>query len=133
MSLFVRQKKQQKTLQKKLSLRETAVLIQEMLYEYTGTGNIDVGLEPELRKRREEHQRLVSSCIRTCCSGNFGAKEVVKELIYEFCNELFPQREAYLELMPFDMPDKMSAWQQLETMIFYLDREKENHGFQLLC
>ena len=75
MNLFVRQKKQQNVLAKKLSLREVSILIQEKLYEYTGGGEIDIGLEPELRKSREAHQRMISSCIRTCCSGKHGAKE----------------------------------------------------------
>jgi len=106
-------------------------MIQEMLYEYTGVGIADVGLETGLRKSREEHRRMVSSCIRTCCSGNFGAKEVVKELIFEFCKEIFPKREDYCRLVPFDRPEKMSAWQQLESLIFFFD--KENLGFKILC
>ena len=133
MSLFFRQKKQQKVLAKKLSLHEASVLIQERLYEYTGGGSVDVGLDSELRRSREAHQRMVSSCIRTCCSGKLGAKEIVKELIYEFCRELFPEREDYLELLPFDVPEKMTAWQQLEALIFLFDKEKENHGFEILC
>ena len=109
------------------------MLAQEWLYEYTGTSNVDAGLESALRKSREAHQRLVSSCIRTCCSGDSGAREVVKELIFKFCQEVFPERQDYLELVPFHRPETMTAWQQMEAMIFFLDMKRENQGFFLLC
>lgn len=87
----------------------------------------------EFRKIREEHRKLISFCIRTCCSGNYGAKETVKELIYEFCRELFPQRMDYLKIIPFHEPDKMQSWHQLEALIFFGNRQAENQGFQFLC
>lgn len=116
-----------------MGLHEAADMIQEMLYEYTGEGNSDVGLDPELRRNREAHRRMVSSCIRTCCSGNYGAKEVVLELVYGFCEKLFPKREDYLFLVPFHEPENMTSWQQLETLVFIFDKEKENGGFGILC
>lgn len=87
----------------------------------------------ELRKIKEEHRKMVSSCIRNCCSGNFGAKETVKELVYDICTELFPKREDYLKLIPFDVPVKMQAWHQLEALVFYMDKQVNNQGFRLLC
>lgn len=118
---------------KKLTLSEMLVLVQEMIYEYTGISNADAGLEPELRRNKETHRKMISACIRTCCSGDIGAREVVKELLFGFCKELLPERQDYLLIVPFDTPEKMTAWQQLEAMIFYMDKEKDSQGFLLLC
>lgn len=115
------------------SLPETAAKIKEMLYEYTGAGIWDVGLEEGLRKKQEEHRRMISSCIRNCCSGNFGAKEAVKDVIYGFTMELLAEPEEVREVLPFDQPEKMTAWQQLEALIFHFDRKEEKQGFRLLC
>lgn len=105
-----------------------------MLNEYTEISWMDIGLEEEIRKNQEEHRREISSSIRTCCSGNYGAKETVKELIRSFLTEeLQFGRNDILRLVPFDAPQQMTAWQQLETMIYYLDKEEEDKGFYKLC
>ena len=100
----------------------------ERLYEYTEADYEETSMNKMLRKNREEHRKLISSCIRSCCSGNYRAKESIKELIYDFCLELFPERKDYLKLIPFDEPEKLMAWHQLEALIFYLDKENENQG-----
>jgi len=128
-----RSKKQQKEFRRNFSVYDASKCILERLYEYTEAHGDETAMTEELRKTREEHRKFVSSCIRTCCSGRFGAKETVKELIYDFCMELFPQRNDYLKLVPFDEPGKMQAWHQLESLVFYFDKQVENQGFGLLC
>lgn len=105
-----------------------------MLNEYTGITLPDIGLEEGLRKNQEEQRRVISRSIRLCCSGNYGARETVKELIRSYVTErlLLNQNQVRL-LIPFDVPQNMTAWQQLETLIFYYDREEENKGFYRLC
>ena len=105
-----------------------------MLNEYTEIALTDTGLEEGLRKNQEEHRRAVSRSIRLCCSGNYGARDAVKELIRSYLAEqLLLDRTQITKLIPFDFPEKMTAWQQLETLIFHFDRETEDRGFLRLC
>lgn len=134
MNLLCRQKKPQNILRKTYSMHELKVKIQEMLNEYTGTTLLDVGLDEELRKNQEEHRRAVSASIRTCCAGNYGAKETIRELICSYLtDDLKLARTELRRLIPFDIPQQMTAWQQLETLIFVQDKVKENQGFCRLC
>lgn len=104
-----------------------------MLDEYTGITLFDTELEEELRNNQEEHRRIVSKCIRSCCSGNFGAKEMVREIIRNYLlDELCLQQTELEKIIPFSTPQNMSPWQMLETIIFYLDKESSEHGFLLL-
>ena len=105
-----------------------------MLNEYTEIALTDTGLEEGLRKNQEEQRRAVSRSIRLCCSGNYGARDAVKELIRSYLAEqLLLDRTQITKLIPFDFPEKMTAWQQLETLIFHFDRETEDRGFLRLC
>lgn len=104
-----------------------------MLYDYISEDTSDVGLTGELWKNKEEHRRMISASIRKCCSGSSGAKETVKELIYNFSYELFRNREEWLCFLPFDYPERMTQWQQMEALIFYFDKETADQGFRLLC
>ncbi len=115
-------------------MHELKVKIQEMLNEYTAAMVSEIGLDEEIRKNQEEHRRTVSACIRTCCSGNYGAKETVRELIRAYLeDELCLSKSDVHSLIPFYKPANMTSWQQLETLIFILDKEKDNQGFGRLC
>lgn len=105
-----------------------------MLYEYTEPSIHDTYLEEHDYVKWEEHRRMISDCIRNCSVGNYGAKENVLELIEVFLtDELSLDRKQVLQIIPFDEPEKMSSWQQLESLIFYLNKEKENGGYECLC
>lgn len=94
---------------------------------------LDVGLEEALQKNQEEHRRTVSKCIRTCCSGNQGARETVREIIRKYLEEdLSLSEEDMNRILPFNNPAAMSSWQILETLIYVLDKEDEEKGFALL-
>lgn len=106
----------------------------EMLEEYTGQSLYDIELEEDLRNGQEEHRRTISRCIRTCCSGNYGAKETVKEIIRDYLiNTLKISERILLNLIPFRYPEQMTGWQMSEVLIYTMDCEKENAGFGLLC
>ncbi len=130
---FYKLKRQQKESVRRLSAEEVSKYILERLYEYTEAGIDEADLEAELRRGREEHRRLLSHCIRSCCSGSPGARETIKELVFEICKTVFPDRKDYLVILPFDEPEKMEAWYCLEALVFFLDKQMENRGFQLLC
>ena len=119
---------------KSYAFSELCELTGEMLEEYTGQNVSDIALEENLRKNQEEHRRIVSGCIRTCCSGNFGARDTVKEIIREYLIHSLKLSERMLEkLIPFQNPEQMSGWQLSETLIYYMDKQGADRGFGVLC
>jgi len=91
MNLFCRQRKRQEQLKTVSTYKELKDRVQELLYAYTEKSVEDVDLENEVYKNQEEYRRVVSKCIRNCCSGNFGDRDTVLELLYSFLSPpLFP-------------------------------------------
>ena len=116
------------------SFSEVCEKVQIVLNEYTSSSISEIGLSEELRRNQEEHRRVISSSIRTCCAGNYGAKETVKEIIKDYLlDELQVDRTSICSLVAFDTPERMSAWQMAETMIYCMDKKEEERGFGLLC
>ena len=115
-------------------MRELQKLVQEMINEYTGSALVDIGLEEGLKRSQEERRRTVSRSIRLCCSGNYGAREAVRELIRSYVAEQLQGDELLLnKIIPFHNPDAMTAWQQWETLLLYYDKTDEDGGFFRLC
>ncbi len=107
---------------------------QDMFNRYTSSHMLDMKLNEELRRNQEEHRRVISTSIRTCCSGNYGAKETVKEIIKEYLlEELLVDEKSIFSLVAFDVPARMTAWEMMETMIYCMNKKEENKGFGLLC
>ena len=55
--------------------------VRRMMDEHTGADVRGMGLSKQDLRKQEEQMREEMRCLRTCCSGDFGAKEVVKEKI----------------------------------------------------
>ena len=105
-----------------------------LLQEYTGGTVGKENFIKEFRDNQEEQRRIVSMGIRSCCSGNIGARELIRTLIRSFLwNDLTISEKQRYMLVPFDEPRRMTAWQMLETLIYCFDQEKEQQGFRLLC
>ena len=129
-----KQRKQQNLSEKVYSFRELQNKVSEMLSDYTEMRVSDSNFDEELCRNQEEHRRLISNCIRNCSSGNYGARETVLELIYSFLSQdLLHSRDEVLYMIPFENPERMTFWQQMEAMIYYFDKENENRGFEQLC
>lgn len=125
---------QPSVLKQSCSIRELQNLVQGMLNEYTGNILGDIGLEESLKKNQEEQRRIISRSIRLCSSGNYGAREAVKELIRSYLAEQLRGEEQLIrKVIPFDTPKIMSAWQQLETLMLYYDKIEEGSGFFGVC
>lgn len=134
MSFLFKQKKQLKTSERNYSLDELQKNIKEMLLEYTEIMIQYPEMEKELIRNQEEYGRTISDCIRNCCSGHYGARDTVLELIYRLLEEKYiMEQKNIISCIPFDNPTQMTARQQLETMIYFFDKQKENRGFELLC
>ncbi|MBQ8040571.1 MAG: Flp pilus assembly complex ATPase component TadA [Lachnospiraceae bacterium] len=134
MNLFWKQKKLQNELKRNYSLREMEQKVIDMLQEYTGENLLDCSIKEEFRKTLEEHRRTVSESIRSCCSGNPGAKDTVVRLIQSFLRkELKEEHIKVGRLVSFENPKQISAWHQMETLIYLFDKEKSNCGFGRMC
>jgi len=134
MILLCKLKKQQKISEKKYSLNELQKDMKEMLLEYAEASGHSPLLETELHINQEEYQQTISDCIRKCCSGHYGARDTVLELLYNLLEEkFFSEQGNIIRCIAFDEPEKMTARQQLEAMIYYFDLVEENRGFELLC
>lgn len=103
-----------------------------MLQEYATESMQDLKLEEELLQGQEALRREITFGIRNCCSGNLGARELVREIIYLFLSKKLSTEERINRVVSFDEPNKMTSWQQLETMIYYCD-EEDGQGFRHLC
>lgn len=57
---------------------------------------------------------------------------MIRELIYSFLEREITSEEMEW-FVTFNEPEKMTAWQQLETMIYLFDKNAENYGFGRLC
>lgn len=128
MNLLFKQRKQQKTSEKNYSLHEVQQYMKIMLLEYAESSQLYPKSEQELYKNQMEYHHTVSDCIRSCCSGHYGARDTVLELIYSLLDN-----EDYIRSIKFDEPEKMTARQKLEALIYYFDRTKEACGFEVLC
>lgn len=105
-----------------------------MLNEYAGESISEVGLSVRLQQCQEEQRRMFSQCIRTCCSGNEGSRAVVQEIIRTYLlgeAELNDYRILYA--VPFNEPDRMSAREMMECMVYLFDEKQPEGGFRLLC
>ncbi len=103
-----------------------------MLHEYTGAQPVGEGWDENILRNQEEYRRMVSLGIRACCSGNYGAKEVVKELIRAYLVRELKVTETNLkELLPVQHPEKLSPWQMFEILVYEEDKDG-NYGFRSL-
>lgn len=101
-----------------------------MLNEYTEMPIADAGLSEGEYRNQEEYRRMLSKSIRTCCSGNYGAKEAVKELIRSYLvRELGLTEKEIKNLLPTDYPELLTGQQMFEVLIYAGDRIKEEYGF----
>lgn len=101
--------------------------VKKMLNDYTGAQILETGLSEELIRNQEEYRRTVSQSIRTCCSGNRGARETVKELIRTFLvKELRLDTQRMQDILPFRCPEKLTAAQLMEILIY---QNGEETGF----
>lgn len=111
------------------SYHELKKLVYQMLNEYIGIQSSESGMAGEVLRNQEEYRRMLSNGIRACCSGNYGAREMVKELIRSYLiRELVVTEERVKKLLPVGDPEKLSARQMFEILVYMLDKDAEE-GF----
>lgn len=86
-----------------------------------------------LSERQERQRREISDCLRDCCSGNPGAREVVKELILRFLQELEDQQKnSALRFLSIEGGTEKNVVHRLECLVRLKEREQEGHGLERL-
>lgn len=116
------------------SYRQLCGAVQEMLNDYIRETETRHILSADVLQNKEEQRREISDCIRSCNSGNIGAREVVKELIRNYLvAEWQLDKEKILYAVPFHQPEQMSAAHLMECMIYFMEQEKREFGFLRLC
>ena len=114
------------------SYHELKEQVYRMLNEYTGLPIGEKRISEDVMRNQEEYRRMVSTGIRSCCSGNYGAKEMVKELIRAYIINKLGMKAIEIEaVLPAHLPEKLSARQMFEFLIYMEDRDTEK-GFQKL-
>ena len=108
-----------------LSYHDLLLDIKQMLNDYTSINVFGMGLTEQAVLKQETQRRNISHAIRTCCSGNSGSRSIVKDLIYGYLGSLELNETTIEYIIPFQQPSKMSARQQLETMIYMRDKNDE--------
>lgn len=102
-----------------------------MIDEYIGANVAAMGLPKQVVQNQEEQRRTVARSVRSCNSGNAGARVVVKDLIYNYLVNKGIDENNIDYAIPFNMPKQMSARQLFEIMMYMRDKDDEE-GFYLL-
>ena len=102
--------------------------VRRMMDEHTAVDIRGMGLSKEDLRNQEEQRREEMRCLRTCCSGDFGAKEVVKEKIRTYLLRKGVNEQTILYAVPFHKPEKMSG-RALAESIIYVNDKGEDKGF----
>ena len=111
------------------SYHELKNRVYHMLNEYTGQPLLGKGMGEDILRNQEEYRRMISAGIRSCCSGNYGAKELVKELIRSYLiNEVKLTEETIQKFLPTRTPECLSSRQMFELLIYKQDCEGDE-GF----
>ena len=105
--------------------------VKRMMDEHTSADMRGMGLSKQDLRKQEEQRREEMRCLRTCCSGDFGAKEVVKEKIRTYLLRKGVNEQTILYAIPFHRPEKMSGRELAESLILAHD-EGEDKGFLVL-
>ena len=105
--------------------------VKRMMDEHTSADMRGMGLSKQDLRKQEEQRREEMRCLRTCCSGDFGAKEVVKEKIRTYLLRKGVNEQTILYAIPFHRPEKMSGRELAESMISVQDKG-EDTGFLAL-
>ena len=84
MNLSYKQRKLLKTSEKSCSLEKLQQEVKEQLLEYAESYITCRETEQELYKNQIQYHQTISECIRSCCSGHYGARDTVMDLICDF-------------------------------------------------
>lgn len=117
----------------KFSYQALCADTQNRINEIVGISMEGMGLSKQELYNQEQQRLTVSGYIRTCNSGDAGAREAMKELIRTYLTrDRGVDENTILYAIPFDSLKSMTARQMFEAMIYKLD-EGRDIGFARIC
>ena len=106
--------------------------VKDMVNNYIGVSISGLGLTKQAARNQEEQRRNVARCVRSCCGGNAGAREVVQDIIRNhLTRDKGINEENILHAIPFNRPKDMTARQLALALILHFDGG-EDKGFKVL-
>jgi|GEM_PF-3490377 len=126
MNLWKAQKKQQRNFTTLFSYEMLKESISDMLSEFSGMQISDTGLSECVYQNQVEYRKLISDSIRSCCSGNCGARETVKELIRSYLlKELKMNRQQMQQLLFESVTESLKVRIMFEVLLNRACAEEE--------
>lgn len=99
---------------------------------YIGVSINGLGLTKQAIRNQEEQRRNVARCVRSCCGGNAGAREVVQDIIRNYLTrDRGITEENIVHAIPFNRPKDMSGRVLSTCLIQHFDNG-EDIGFKVL-
>lgn len=106
--------------------------VKDMVNNYIGVSISGLGLTKQAARNQEEQRRNVARCVRSCCGGNAGAREVVQDIIRNhLTRDKGINEDNILHAIPFNRPKDMTGRQLAECMILHFDGGNDI-GFKVL-
>lgn len=106
--------------------------VKDMVNNYIGVSISGLGLTKQAARNQEEQRRNVARCVRSCCGGNAGAREVVQDIIRNhLTRDKGVNENNILHAIPFNRPKDMTGRQLAESLILHFDAG-EDKGFKVL-
>ena len=129
---FVTREVEKETVEERFSYNSLKNDVKSMVNNYIGVSISGFGLTKQAVRNQEEQRRNVARCVRSCCGGNAGAREVVQDIIRNFLTrDKGINEDNILHAIPFNRPNDMTARQLAESLLLHFD-DGEDKGFRVL-
>ena len=129
---FVTRENEEETAEIRFSYDGLKQDVKDMVNNYIGVSISGLGLTKQAARNQEEQRRNVARCVRSCCGGNAGAREVVQDIIRNhLTRDKGINEKNILHAIPFNRPKDMTGRQLAECMILHYDAG-EDKGFKVL-
>lgn len=115
--------------EKPITYEALCLEVKQHINQYIGMNVLGLGLSRQVMCNQEEQRRIIAKGIRSCCGGDAGARETVKEMIRSYLSKEKGINAKTIGLViPFHRSEHMTERQLAESMIYFLDREGDT-GF----
>ena len=106
--------------------------VKNMVNNYVSVSIDGFGLTKKAVQNQEEQRRNIAECVRICCTGNSGAREVVKDLIRNYLTRDKNINEGNIRrILPFERQKDAPVRALAECLIQHFDNGRDR-GFKYL-
>lgn len=116
-----------------LSLEYLKLQIRNLFHEITNQNITELYLNKKETKKREQQKARLSTALRSCCHGNQGEKEYVKDYIKDLLQSSLNINETTInQVIPFLQPWLLSTQDKFEILLYLKKLEYRNRAFEEL-